>query len=63
MLEEIDHDPTWIERVQQIENPFGRGDSGPRIAAVVAELLGVAEPGARPAAIEQRSLPPNVVQP
>jgi UDP-N-acetylglucosamine 2-epimerase (non-hydrolysing) len=41
MLDEIDRDRTWIARVAQIENPFGRGDSGPRIAAVVARVLGV----------------------
>jgi UDP-N-acetylglucosamine 2-epimerase (non-hydrolysing) len=50
MLDEIEEDPTWIDEVKQIENPFGRGDSGPRIAALVAGLLGVSEPDATSAA-------------
>jgi UDP-N-acetylglucosamine 2-epimerase (non-hydrolysing) len=41
MLEEIRQDDSWIERVKSTENPFGRGDSGARIVAVIADLLGV----------------------
>jgi hypothetical protein len=40
MLEEIQRDESWIEAVKKIENPFGRGDSGQRIASIVAELFG-----------------------
>jgi UDP-N-acetylglucosamine 2-epimerase (non-hydrolysing) len=45
MLEELDADPSWIESVGAIDNPFGRGDSARRIVSVVAELLGITEPG------------------
>jgi len=41
MLEEIRQNDSWIERVKSTENPFGRGDSGARIVAVIANLLGV----------------------
>jgi len=42
MLEEAYEPGSWAEGVREIENPFGRGDSGPRIARVVAALFGVA---------------------
>jgi len=45
MLTELDVDPSWIESVRAIDNPFGRGDSARRIVSAVAELLGVNEPG------------------
>lgn len=45
MLEELDTDPSWIESVRAIDNPFGRGDSARRIVSTVAELLGIKEPG------------------
>ena len=45
MLEELDADPSWIESVRAIVNPFGRGDSARRIVSVVAEMLGIKEPG------------------
>jgi UDP-N-acetylglucosamine 2-epimerase (non-hydrolysing) len=32
MLEEVYGDDTWVRRVGETENPFGRGDSGRRIA-------------------------------
>jgi UDP-N-acetylglucosamine 2-epimerase (non-hydrolysing) len=41
MLDDIERDPTWIESVKEIENPFGRGDSGRRIASIVAEVFGL----------------------
>jgi len=44
MLEELDTDPSWIESVGAIDNPFGRGDSARRIVSAVAELLGVSTP-------------------
>ena len=37
ILDEIDNDPSWLEAVAATENPFGKGDSGPRIAAIVAD--------------------------
>lgn len=42
MLDEAYEPGSWAEGVHEIENPFGRGDSGRRIARVVAELFGVA---------------------
>lgn len=30
---------SWVERVKKIENPFGRGDSGRRIARIIAQVL------------------------
>jgi UDP-N-acetylglucosamine 2-epimerase (non-hydrolysing) len=44
LLDELSSDPSWIESVATIENPFGRGDSATRIVSVVAELLGVETP-------------------
>lgn len=42
MLEEAYEPGSWAEGVREVENPFGRGDSGRRIARVVAELFDVA---------------------
>jgi UDP-N-acetylglucosamine 2-epimerase (non-hydrolysing) len=39
MLEEIYREGTWAGEVQQIENPFGRPDSGKRIADVIEQIL------------------------
>jgi UDP-N-acetylglucosamine 2-epimerase (non-hydrolysing) len=39
MLDEIDAAPEWVDDVASIENPFGTGDSGARIAAIVARAL------------------------
>jgi UDP-N-acetylglucosamine 2-epimerase (non-hydrolysing) len=41
MLDDIQRDPSWIESVKETENPFGRGDSGRRIASIVAEIFGL----------------------
>jgi UDP-N-acetylglucosamine 2-epimerase (non-hydrolysing) len=41
MLKEADSEGSWIRVLSEAENPFGRGDSGERIAAIVAELLGL----------------------
>mgnify|MGYP001814095563 CR=1 FL=1 len=41
MLDNIQRDPSWIESVKEIENPFGRGDSGQRIASIVAGVFGL----------------------
>jgi UDP-N-acetylglucosamine 2-epimerase (non-hydrolysing) len=39
MLEEAKDSGSWIEEVKTIENPFGQGDSGGRIARIILELL------------------------
>jgi UDP-N-acetylglucosamine 2-epimerase (non-hydrolysing) len=41
MLEEAYAEDSWASEVGKIENPFGRGDSGKRIAEIIAELLSV----------------------
>ncbi len=41
LLDEVTRDNSWVASVREIENPFGRGDSGPRIVAAVARGLGV----------------------
>lgn len=38
MLEEALHSLAWFERARSGENPFGRGDAGPRIAAALLAL-------------------------
>lgn len=39
MLEDAYGPFSWVEEVKRIENPFGRGDSGQRIARIIAGLL------------------------
>jgi UDP-N-acetylglucosamine 2-epimerase (non-hydrolysing) len=39
MLEEADSQESWITLISATENPFGHGDSGERIATIVANLL------------------------
>jgi len=39
MLEEALVDDSWIHRVGKVRNPFGMGDSGKRIAAIVTDAL------------------------
>ena len=39
LLEECYSDPSWIGQVKEMENPFGSGDSGRRIADALDELL------------------------
>ncbi len=39
MLEEAYCKGSWVESVGKVQNPFGNGDSGPRIAACLATLL------------------------
>ena len=41
MLEEAHADDSWANDVLRIENPFGKGDSGERIAEIIAELFNV----------------------
>jgi UDP-N-acetylglucosamine 2-epimerase (non-hydrolysing) len=41
MLAEAYADESWASEVMRTENPFGRGDSGERIAEIIAELLDV----------------------
>jgi UDP-N-acetylglucosamine 2-epimerase (non-hydrolysing) len=39
MLEEAYRDEAWIDKVGRVENPFGRGDAGLRIAEILARVL------------------------
>jgi UDP-N-acetylglucosamine 2-epimerase (non-hydrolysing) len=39
MLTEIQADDAWIRRVREIENPYGRGDAGVRIADAIDSFL------------------------
>jgi len=39
MLAEVYADDDWVRRVQEIENPFGRGDAGVRIADAIDAFL------------------------
>ena len=41
MLEEAYREGSWASQVGQIENPFGKGDSGQQIAGIISDLLGV----------------------
>ena len=50
MLADIERDPSWVETVRQIENPFGSGDSGLRIATILADLAGIMLPTRQPGA-------------
>jgi UDP-N-acetylglucosamine 2-epimerase (non-hydrolysing) len=38
-LEQALRDESWANEVRRTDNPFGRGDSGPRIAAIISEVL------------------------
>ena len=39
LLDELDADDSWIRRVREIENPFGRGDAAIRIADAIENFL------------------------
>jgi UDP-N-acetylglucosamine 2-epimerase (non-hydrolysing) len=39
LLEESHADDTWVRQVREIQNPFGRGDAGDRIAGALETLL------------------------
>ncbi len=41
MLAEAYREGSWIENVERIENPFGDGKSGERIAGIIADVLNV----------------------
>ncbi|CAN5802646.1 UDP-N-acetylglucosamine 2-epimerase (non-hydrolyzing) [soil metagenome] len=41
MLSEAYKVGSWANKVKSVENPFGRGDSGAQIAAIIAQLLNV----------------------
>ena len=41
MFEDAYRKGSWVESVSKVQNPFGDGDSGQRIAACVAMLLGL----------------------
>ena len=38
MLELSYRDKTWVKRVGQLDNPFGRGDSGEQIVRALCQL-------------------------
>jgi UDP-N-acetylglucosamine 2-epimerase (non-hydrolysing) len=38
-LEQALRDENWVNEVRRVENPFGRGDSGQRIARIISEVL------------------------
>lgn len=40
MLEEVAGGESWADEVHKVENPFGRGDAGERIAENIAALVG-----------------------
>ncbi len=46
MLKEAYQNESWADRIGKIENPFGRGDSGQRIAHIIAEVLNEANEAA-----------------
>lgn len=39
LLDEAAQSGSWVEGVAHVENPFGKGDAGPRIARTVEQLL------------------------
>jgi UDP-N-acetylglucosamine 2-epimerase (non-hydrolysing) len=39
MLEEVCEDGNWADQIRKVRNPFGQGDSGKRIAQLIANLL------------------------
>jgi len=39
MLEEVRQDGNWADEIRKVRNPFGQGDSGKRIAQLIAKLL------------------------
>jgi UDP-N-acetylglucosamine 2-epimerase (non-hydrolysing) len=41
LLNEAAEPGSWAENLNQVENPFGRGDAGTRIAGIIARELGV----------------------
>jgi UDP-N-acetylglucosamine 2-epimerase (non-hydrolysing) len=47
LLQEAAQPGSWVEKLEEVANPFGRGDAGPRIADTVARLLDV-QPKAKP---------------
>jgi UDP-N-acetylglucosamine 2-epimerase (non-hydrolysing) len=48
MLEEAYAGASWVEKAASVENPFGRGDAGPRIAEIIARELNPASLAAPP---------------
>lgn len=54
LLEEQAEDDAWIRRVHEIDNPFGRGDAGERIAAAIERFF--AEPRATSATVRAARL-------
>jgi UDP-N-acetylglucosamine 2-epimerase (non-hydrolysing) len=51
-LDEIEGAYSWLRHAGRAENPFGRGDAGPRIAAALASFLGYASAETAKASLE-----------
>lgn len=43
MLNEAHASESWVDRVEKVENPFGRGDSGQQISSIIEGLFKVAQ--------------------
>ena len=53
LLEEAAQPGSWVENLGRVENPFGNGDAGARIADIVAQTLGAQAPGAASANLRE----------
>jgi UDP-N-acetylglucosamine 2-epimerase (non-hydrolysing) len=53
LLEEAYEKGSWAENVTEVQNPFGDGRSGERIAAIVARLFGISVDGEYAAMTEE----------
>lgn len=51
LLDEAAQPGSWVEGVAHVENPFGKGDAGPRIASTLEQLL--MERAGRPGSISR----------
>ena len=41
LLQETAQPGSWVDQLETVENPFGRGDAGPRIADAIAKILNI----------------------
>jgi UDP-N-acetylglucosamine 2-epimerase (non-hydrolysing) len=55
LLEEAVTPPSWLATVRPVDNPFGRGDSGQRIASILVQRLTGGLHGAREAGLRPES--------
>ncbi len=57
MLEELDVDRTWVDGVREVQNPFGSGDSAPKIAKILGRLgSNRSRPDLRPEVLNESTL-------